>query len=192
MQYKKDNIRKKLIEVGKIEYLQNGFRGANIRSIAERAGVPVGNLYRYFDGKIGLLDAIVSPVYHEIPQTIDKLANVFISQNLSFREITPALTASALELFDRYGAELLILAYGCEKTQYADFIDKLVAMTNKLIISYMKTPPDEDQKEFVSIIGKSFIVTLFTLLKNGYEREKLCEMVNKLIQFTFNDINDRI
>lgn len=192
MQYKKDSVRRKIMEVGKSEFLENGFRGANIRTIAERAEVPVGNLYRYFDGKAGLLDAIVGPVYTEIPQTIDKLAKLFISQNLSFKEILPALTSSALELFDRYGAEMLILAYGCEKTEYADFIDKLVSKTSKVIIFYMKVTPDEEQTEFANIVSKSFINTLFSLLKSGYERKKLGELIGKLIQFTFNDIENRI
>ncbi len=192
MQYKKDSIRNRIIEMGKAEYLENGFKGGNIRSIAECAGVPVGNLYRYFDGKAGLLDAIVSPVYNEIPQTIDKLAKLFISQNITFSEMTPVLAAHVMELFDKYGAEMMILAYGCEKTPYADFIDKIVSMVSKLIIFYMKTPPDEDQREFVNIISKSFVAMVFTLLKNGYERKKLGELLNKLIRYTFTDIYNRI
>lgn len=192
MQYKKDNVRRRIIEVGKEEYLENGFRGGNIRTIADKAGVPVGNLYRYFAGKNGLLDAIVAPVYNELPVTIDKLAKAFISRNLSFSEMTPELTKSALELFDKYGAELLILAYRCEKTIYGDFIDKLVAMTSRLIIFYMKTAPSEQQIEFINIISKSFINTVFSLLRDGYERDKLEELLNKLIEFNFNNINNRI
>ena len=59
MQYKKEAVRERILEAARTEYLERGFRGGNISAIAERAGVPVGNLYRYFDGKNGVLDAIV-------------------------------------------------------------------------------------------------------------------------------------
>ncbi|MCH5164575.1 MAG: TetR/AcrR family transcriptional regulator [Clostridiales bacterium] len=192
MQYKKDNVRRRIIEVGKEEYLENGFRGGNIKTIAEKAGVPVGNLYRYFDGKSGLLDAIVSPVYNEIPSIIDKLAHLFISQNLTFGEFVPVLADSTLQILDMYKAELLILVYRCEKTKYGDFIDKIVVIISSLIMNYMHGEPTADQKEFVAIISKSFITTLFDLIRDGYERERLKELINKLIEFTFFNINDRI
>ena len=192
MQYKKDSVRRRIIEVGKEEYLENGFRGGNIKAIAQKAGVPVGNLYRYFDGKSGLLDAIVSPVYNEIPSIIDKLAHLFISQNLTFSEFVPVLTESTLQMLDIYKSELLILVYRCEKTKYEGFIDKIVAIISSLITSHMHGEPTDDQKEFVAIISRSFITTMFDLIRDGYERERLKELITKLIEFTFHDINDRI
>lgn len=192
MQYKKEIVRQKIIEVGKEEFLTNGFRGGNIKSIAEKAGVPVGNLYRYFDGKNGLLGAIVGPVYDEIPNIINKLVQLFVSQNVSFHAITPALTDNALQMFDLYKAELLILVYMCEETPYADFVNKLDKIVSSLIINYMKSEPTEEQIEFIAIISRNFVTTLFDTLKAGYERERLKNLISKLIEFTFNNINDRI
>ncbi len=193
MQYKKADIRQRILDVGKAEYLENGFRGGNIKTIADKAGVPVGNLYRYFDGKSGLLDAIVAPVYNEIPEIINKLANLFISQKyMSFHDIMPILTENVLKLFDNHKAELLILAYRCEKTQYEDFIDKIVSICSNLIVGYVRSDPDEDQKEFISIISRSFVTTLFELFREDYDRNKLGQLINKLMEFTFDNINDRI
>lgn len=193
MQYKKADVRQRIIEVGKEEYLENGFRGGNIKVIADKAGVPVGNLYRYFDGKSGLLEAIVSPVYNEIPEIIMKLAHLFTSQSdLNFHVVMPILTDNALQMFELYRAELLILAYRCEKTPYGDFTDKIVAIAKDLIIKYMLVEPTENQIEFIQIISKSFVATLFELLRDGYEKEKLRELINKLLEFTFININDRI
>ena len=192
MQYKKEDVRKRIIDEGKEEYLENGFRGGNIKTIAEKAGVPVGNLYRYFDGKSGLLDAIVSPVYNEIPSIIDNLVQLFVSQNYTFTEIVPALTDNTLRLFEIYRSELLILVYRCEKTQYSDFADKIVAIVESLIIMYMDEPPNEDQKDFVNILSKSFITSLFEMLEEGYDKERLRQLIGKLLKFTFGDINSRI
>ncbi len=193
MQYKKADIRQRILDVGKEEYLENGFRGGNIKTIADKAGVPVGNLYRYFDGKSGLLDAIVEPVYNEIPEVINKLANLFISQNyLEFKTIMPLIVDNVIKLFDSYKAELLILAYRCEKTRYDDFIDKIVATCKKLIIGYVHVGTDEEQEEFIGIISKSFVTTIFGMLKEGYDRERLTRLINKLMDFTFDNIDNRI
>lgn len=193
MQYKKENVRQKIIDVGKKEYLENGFRGANIKVIAEKAGVPVGNLYRYFDGKNGLLDAIVSNVYNEIPDMIIRLAQLFMSHDLpDFEKLVPMFTDNALKLFDMYNSELLILMYRCEKTKYGDFPDKLVSIVEGLIKNYMTENPSGDQCEFIKLISRNFISSLFDLLKADYDQQKLRILMSKLLRFTFGDINDRL
>ncbi len=193
MQYKKADVRQRILDVGKEEYLENGFRGGNIKTIADKAGVPVGNLYRYFDGKSGLLDAIVEPVYNEIPEIINKLANLFISQNyLEFKVVMPIIAENVLKIFDGYKAELLILAYRCEKTKYSDFTDKIVDICSMLIIGYMREEPSEEQREFINIISKNFVASLFGMLREGYERQRLGQLINKLMEFTFDNINNRI
>lgn len=192
MQYKKANVSKRIIDVGKEEFLENGYRGANIKTIAEKADVPVGNLYRYFDGKSGLLDAIVSPVYNDIPNILIKLARLFMSQSLTFTEVVPVLTENTLQLFDMYKSELLILAYRCEKTKYADFVDKIVGIICELVTSYMRNEPSDEQLEFLGLICKSFITTVFGLLRDGCPRERMSDITAKLIHYTFNDINERI
>ena len=63
MQYKKDTVRDNILDAARKEFLAHGFRGGNISVITKDAGVPVGNLYRYFEGKSGVLDAIVKPAY---------------------------------------------------------------------------------------------------------------------------------
>ena len=73
MQYKKESVREKILEAARKEYRRKGFRGGNISTIAENAGVPVGNLYRYFQGKTGVLDAIVKPAYDALPKLMAEL-----------------------------------------------------------------------------------------------------------------------
>lgn len=63
MQYKKKEVSERILQAGRDEYAEKGFRAGNISVIAANSGVPVGNLYRYFDGKMGLLTAIVRPAY---------------------------------------------------------------------------------------------------------------------------------
>lgn len=43
--------RARILEIATAEFAANGFDNANINSIAEKAGVSVGSLYKYFDSK---------------------------------------------------------------------------------------------------------------------------------------------
>jgi AcrR family transcriptional regulator len=43
--------RARILEIATAEFATNGFDNANINSIAEKAGVSVGSLYKYFDSK---------------------------------------------------------------------------------------------------------------------------------------------
>lgn len=42
---------------------ENGWTGANIRSVAAACGVSVGCVYNYFDSKTALVDAAVASVW---------------------------------------------------------------------------------------------------------------------------------
>ena len=57
MQVKKKAIENRIFEAGKREFLEKGYQRSSVSRISESAGVPVGNFYRYFDGKKGLLKA---------------------------------------------------------------------------------------------------------------------------------------
>jgi len=69
-QYKKEDIRKKILENAKAEFLELGYKNASVASIARKSQIGVGNVYRYFKNKEAILDAIVTPVVERIKKTL--------------------------------------------------------------------------------------------------------------------------
>ena len=65
--YKKldDEILNNILESGIDEFVDRGFSGANMRGIAQRAGVSVGVIYKYFSDK----DSIRSSIQTTTPCT---------------------------------------------------------------------------------------------------------------------------
>ena len=59
MQYQKEDVRKRIVEAAKTEFLRVGFARTSMLAVSNRAKVPIGNLYRYFSSKAALFDAIV-------------------------------------------------------------------------------------------------------------------------------------
>lgn len=60
-QVKKAAVRARILAAAREVFLEEGFQGASLRAIAERAGCSLSNLYSYFRGKDALFEALVRP-----------------------------------------------------------------------------------------------------------------------------------
>lgn len=191
MQYKKKEISERILQAGRAEYAEKGYRAGNISVIAANSGVPVGNLYRYYDGKMGLLNAIVRPAYTQIPKIINELAK-YDGGDVTIEQMALMLTQKLLEVFDKYGQDILILVDKCASTRYEDFFEKLIGQCNDLIVKKLFPSPDESDLMMSQIISKSFMNAIFDILRNALSREDMEVMINRLLIFYFADIKSRI
>ena len=62
MQIQKDEIRNRILIVASSEFMKNGVKHTSIKTIADKAGVAVGNVYNYYKGKDDLLKAVLAPL----------------------------------------------------------------------------------------------------------------------------------
>ena len=164
MQYKKKFINDKILEAGREEYLSKGFRAGNISVIATAAGVPVGNLYRYFDGKNGLLEAIVKPTYLEVPKAISRLSNFDTSdKSMTMQDHMFQITDRLLQLFDECGKEIIILVDKCATTRYDDFSQKLTDQISEIVFEKLYQAKAEDRL-MAELIAKAFVDSIFEMV----------------------------
>ncbi|MFS8046093.1 TetR/AcrR family transcriptional regulator [Rhizobium sp. BR 314] len=56
----KDDVRYRIVEAGAAVFAEKGFVAARLADAAERAGISTGNIYKYFDDKESLFNAIVT------------------------------------------------------------------------------------------------------------------------------------
>lgn len=190
LQYKKKDVNDRILDAGRDEYYAKGFRAGNISAIALNSGVPVGNLYRYFDGKGGLLDAIVKPAYNEIPKLVENLAAFDTNPDLD--EYLPKLVKELLDAFDKYGKEIIILCDKCATTRYEDFSEKLIGSVTKVVLRKISESPTESDELMSELISTAFINSLLDLLRKGLDRTAMEHTIEKLLVFYFRDFNDRI
>ena len=66
MQYAKDAIRQKILEIARGEFLEKGFERASIRSITAKAKTSKSNLYNYYPDKDALFCAVLTPTINQI------------------------------------------------------------------------------------------------------------------------------
>ena len=56
------NIRAALLESGKNEFLEHGFKGSSLRTICQNAGLTTGAFYTHFRSKNDLFSALADPL----------------------------------------------------------------------------------------------------------------------------------
>ena len=66
MQYAKDAIRQRVLEIAKTEFLDKGFERASIRTITAKAQTSKSNLYNYYPDKDALFCAVLAPTIQQI------------------------------------------------------------------------------------------------------------------------------
>ena len=75
----KDDVKERIVEAAREEFLTRSYEHASMRSIALKSHMTVGNLYRYFAGKEELNRFIVEPTLKRINALIMKLTGNRVS-----------------------------------------------------------------------------------------------------------------
>lgn len=63
MQTQKDEIRRLILLVARNEFFMRGVKQTSMKTIAEKVGVAVGNIYTYYESKDELLRAVLAPFF---------------------------------------------------------------------------------------------------------------------------------
>jgi len=192
MQYKKKHINDKLLEAGKREFLEKGYRQGSITTVAEVAGVPIGNLYRYFDGKSGLLDALVKHTYQEVPKLIEQLAWLDADMEIDENEAMGHIVQLIMNLFESHGKEMILLSDKCVNTRYEDFSQKITDQVSNLVfIKFYGAGGGELDRLMSYYTSKAFIGTMFDILRSELNVEKTEQMILRVLNFYFYELGAR-
>ena len=119
------NTRAKILQAAKKEFLDKGFAGTNVRTIAEKAGVTTGALYNLFNNKDGIFEALVSGVFDEFLNTMSH-SDLLESQNFGMK--TSDLSA-IIELSQRRFLRInrfFLRQLGCDETDCLLFEGKFL------------------------------------------------------------------
>lgn len=190
MQYKKDEIKQKILNAAIIEFEKNGFNNALIKNIADESKVPVGNIYRYFNSKSELFDTIVENAYQNLPDIILKLYEKEKAENFKVKDIAKNIATSIMDIYNMYSKQLLILVFKSGGTKYSNFMSVLYGQITQLLQKELFGKETKQNLIISKIITKGFVDGLFDILKNG-EEDTVKVLTERLILFYFYNIEER-
>ena len=106
-----------LLEAGVEEFARKGLSGANMQSIASRAGISVGVLYKYYDSKDGFFRACLDRSLEALNRTLEEVA----AGEAGFREYARRIIRALVRFSREHGGYVrmycTIAASGGEEAQ---------------------------------------------------------------------------
>ncbi len=190
MQYLKEEVRQKIFDAAKEEFTHNGYSEASIRTIAKTAGISSGNVYRYFDSKEVLFDAIVGDVYKNLMQRLYEIEVTLIRSPQKDKEHLDCLKQVdllLLDLFEIHGQELMILLFKSNGSKYEKLKKELIDLIERFLLEThdftARYPQLEDQNFLLArAIASSLVEATCTLLESSRSGQEIRLLLNEFLQ----------
>ncbi|MCR4954432.1 MAG: TetR/AcrR family transcriptional regulator [Treponema sp.] len=189
-------VSKRLIEVAKKEFLENGFEGASIRTIAREAQTSPRAVYTRFENKEELFAAVIEPVYSDFIKMFknDKIIYWERARQKDFSTNPEDFYLRYLDYAYQHKEQFFLVLKQSKGTRFENFTQYLceidLAELNKqlpqLLENFKQYQKDQSTKLFLSTITYSFYDALFAPLVHGVELEVAKAYITKLTRF-YND-----
>ncbi len=129
--------RNKILDTAIVEFAENGFDSANINNIAQKAGISVGSMYKYFDNKEDLFLTII----HYGVETL-KAVRIDIIREEEALDIRIEKIIRAIQTYTRENVHLTKLYNEMATESRSSLVWKIVSdmenETEELYTSYIK------------------------------------------------------
>lgn len=162
----KDEVKQSIIDSAKEEFLTRGYEAATMRSIAKRANMTVGNLYRYFDSKEEINRQIIGPTLRKIDDIIRDVTSNSLSLEMrvfgvkfdiaKFETILDDMIVRTVKVFIENKTEFNIIAVNSSMNK--DFIDWFAKQIINMFSIYNN---DSTYKKDIEVISNSFAVAFY-------------------------------
>ncbi len=124
-------------------FAREGFAGATMAAIAERAGVSAGNIYRYYGGKDELFYALVTDEFVAafgslLRRRVASLAGVADARALDPGAPFHAATRELVAFCVAHRLAIVVLLGRAEGTRHAGFAEGLVASLASLAVAHFR------------------------------------------------------
>lgn len=195
MQYLKDDVRNRIVEEALKEFMEKGYVGASIRSIAKKSNTSVGNIYKYFNSKEDLYESIIGSVHHRFIDYIRQFDKVEINEkaDLIFNELMEKI----MEIFNENSRSVSVLLnqskgskYENCKSIFVDFVTRIVTEKMRYALS-MKGKKLRDNL-IIYILSYSLIESIAVIVKERCDGAEVRKLILNIIDIFYSDIINKL
>jgi AcrR family transcriptional regulator len=139
----KEHVRAGIVAAAASLFAEVGYQGATMADVAVRAGSSIGNVYRYFDGKEQLLDAIVPDAFAREVRRMTRARIEALGDARDIDRLAPdaryhVLAGELLDLCIAHRERVVILLARAEGTRYASFASDFTRQLVRLALAYAR------------------------------------------------------
>jgi len=189
MQVLKESVRNAIVEGAILEFFEYGFQNANMRRIADKANITVGNIYRYYKNKETLFKEILLPA----ERAIDDLGNFDHELNItSINTIDDVnqLVAYIMSVLKPYTREIYIMTLDPSSSHYLKIKSQIETLMINKVNQYN---PKKFDRYLLKIVASSFVQAVFTVFRDNINNiKRIQDIITHLIVFYFRNIDQRL
>lgn len=185
----KNNIRESARDL----FFQMPYSSASMRDVAEKCGMTVGNIYRYYENKEVLFDDIVGKCYEKVVRLIklNEFVQKFLKNKIGLSEknvykntkFKNHILEIITKLFSENSTELYILLNNSAGSKYEQTRDQLSNLIKETMLK-MVLGLDEDKTEIYAFMVMSTI--LFIMERNKSNPKKMQEEITSFFDKFFS------
>ncbi len=184
MQYKKEEVRNKLIEVGEHEFFEYGFEKASIRRIVKNAGTTIGNFYNYFENKEMLFEIIVKDEFENFVNFFNNNHNVerpdFLWETSNAYEWRRELSNIVDVFMPIFSKKFYLLVAASKGTKFSLMRKQVLDVIKEHYLEHVRKlePVQRNREETADVIAHEFLEGILYIIRN-YEDETLVQELIK-------------
>lgn len=194
MQVKKDEIREKILDVAREEFIKNGFLEASIRTIAKKSNVTASNIYNYFKNKDDLLTEILKPTISKINEALKALENLIVKQKKDFwsYELSKKQFDLLMQFVHKNREDLDLILFKSHGSSIQDFKDYTIEKYTELNMKYLKmlskTHPEMNtnvSRFFIHNISSFYANIINEIIMHNISYKKMKEYSEEIMTFVY-------
>ncbi len=183
-----------ILDCGRDEFLQKGFEGASLRSIAKAAGVTTGAIYGYFPDKKALFDALVARPAGELLDKYIETQKEF-AQRPAEKQAAEMVQASDESIawmveyiYGHYDAFKLLVCCSAG-TEYADYVNQMVEVETQATLRFIDAVRGAGQQvrdvdeQLIHILANALFSGMFEIVAHDMPKGKAIGYINSLKEF---------
>ena len=179
-----------ILKVSKEEFIKKGYNNASLRSIASKCHITATAIYRHFNNKEEIFEAVISPFinyFNQITKYIEETDNDYLKKEM----------VSEIWYFEHDGRFQYSLLFG----EYNDLVNLLVRERKKWFKDFIVNYEYEATIKYINqmknsgykikdfnlvsfkVLLDSYLEAYLNLLDKGLEKEELSNICNELNDF---------
>lgn len=149
MQILKESIREDILTAAAKHFKDYGFAQASLRHIAKEANISAGNIYRYFDNKDTLFEAVINDPIHKLQSILTLEAYDYDHPQQAFSMLVEGFSQTLFSLIQENKDALFVMLNHPQTAQQIQ--DQLHAFLKRLALRYAD-PTDLERQDQTLLI----------------------------------------
>jgi AcrR family transcriptional regulator len=195
MQYLKDEVRNSIVEEALKEFIEKGYVGASIRTIAKKSNTSVGNIYKYFKSKEDLYENLIGSVYDRLIGYIKQFDKVELNEKALF--IFYELLEEIMDIFNENSVEISILLNQSKGSKYENCKSIFVDFATRIITERMQYELSLKGKRLkdnftLYLVSYSLVESISIIVRERCDGAEVRRLTLNMIDIFYTDLMDKL